>query len=56
MESIKYGIQNPSSDFDRRANDTNAPGSDRCVKGKAGAIPQGSTPGKQTKGHPAGKK
>ena len=48
MESIKYGIRKPSSDFEKRTNERNAPGKVTMVKGKCSC--QKSAPAKQSKG------
>ena len=56
MDSIKYGVQNPKSDFDKRPNDTNAATGCSYVKGNPNAIPKSNIKGTQTKGRGSAKK
>jgi len=55
MKSVKYGIQNPTSDFEKRSNEVNSPDGCTYVKGKK-VVPSANVSGTQTKGFGATKK
>lgn len=54
-KSIEYGVSTPQSDFDRRVNDNNAPGSNAVKRSGKKMKEQGMAPGKQTKGFGVGR-